>query len=291
MTASATETAAAALGAPSSDCYLYAILDERPPIFGNDGELFVVDAAGLCAVAGPVPPVVTAVASALRPVAPAEVGTGAPDPGDAAVASTLEAAVRAHEEVVERLFAVSSLLPLRFGTVVRSVAAVEELLLTRADEIRAQLDAVRDRCEWGIKIDWRRRAAEATARADTGDPGPGGGVPGPGRSYLAARKRERLAAAALEAACRQRAQGLLSTLCGMSRAACRIGGLRAPEPDDGSEWPSIRILDGSFLVRRDDEGRFFDALEAAIERQGDLRASVSGPWPPYSFVVPVEVGR
>lgn len=278
-------------GGGEEPVYLYAVLEgTSPPAVDAGawapGELELVAGGGLVVAAAPVPAIVADAARALE-----QTGGGTAEHAAGGL-DVLGDAVRAHEVAVERLFARNALLPLRFGTVARRRADVVRLLEQHADDLRAQLRRVKGRREWGVKLSWAAEVARSRAAGSADEPDVTAG--GPGRAYLAARRRERAEATGLVAACEACGGAIEEALAVWSEAKCRVGflgedDLAAPSPARPGPPPSVRVLDGAFLVAERDERLFFTALEEAVAREEGLTATVSGPWPPYSFVQPLEV--
>lgn len=241
--------------------------------FGAGVEL--VTAGRLCAVVGPVPP------SAVEVAALFDEEGGAPNAEPALEA--LEAAVRDHERVVERVLArVRTVLPVRFGTVLGSTDAVRDVLQRREHELAACLEGLEGRREWGLKVQWEAAAAAEAARTlvtapDSGSPE----VAGPGTLFFVAKRLERAMADAL----REAAAGVAWEI---DEAVRPLGVLQArravPEKGTGED---ICVFDGSLLVALEEEQRLSEALESVLTRHRGLSASLSGPWPPYSFAGPV----
>lgn len=199
----------------------------------------------------------------------------------------LERAVRDHERIVEDILAwASSLVPVRFGTVLTSTAALELLLSSNAGALDRALHAVAGRCEWGITVQWEADQAYDAARQRI-DSVSGPGPRGPGHQYLAMRRQERAMAHALSAACGAVAQHIESILGGVAQVRRSSGGWVEAERTDGGEGVApraITVLRVCALVSKDDEEPFSATLDAALRRYPGLSASISGPWPPYSFV-------
>jgi hypothetical protein len=84
--------------------------------------------------------------------------------------------VRRHHDVVRAVFQHASVLPLRFGTLFPHDDAARELLRRCHDEAVANLAALADHREWGVRV--RRPGAAPTAGLS-------------GTEYLALRRRER----------------------------------------------------------------------------------------------------
>src|SRR5262245_9714085 len=181
----------------------------------------------------------------------------------------------AHEAVVESLIDAPAVLPMKLLTIFNSDDRASEHM--RAD--RARLDTLVQRVanhhEWGIRVVLDRaraaRAAAATTKAK-------GGVSG--LAYLSWKKAERDASVDLADRARETMAALYDRLSAKSRAARRRS---------VSELP-VRggplLLDAAFLVPRS-RSKSFRAL-AAREARALLKrgygVSLTGPWPPYTFV-------
>lgn len=74
-----------------------------------------------------------------------------------------------HEKVLELILEHGSVLPLRFGTLYTSRAAVTEQLATQGPTIRAALNRVDGKVEWGLTVSWdMQRVAEKLRAEDAG---------------------------------------------------------------------------------------------------------------------------
>jgi hypothetical protein len=127
--------------------------------------------------------------------------------------------------------------------------------------------------EWGVRVVLDRTLAAAAApRKNLSS--------GTGLSYLAQKKAQRDSAKELASRARETVAALFDRLGARSSDARRRG---------ASEMPAQGgplLLDAAFLVPRG-RAATFKALAAreskALARQG-YGLSVSGPWPPYTFV-------
>jgi hypothetical protein len=137
----------------------------------------------------------------------------------------LERTARAHEDVVERLAAATTVLPLRFGSLHRDRAAVESFVAEKHDELAATLDRVRGCVEIGVKV-WLATppAAEAPEHRQAAS----------GRDYLERRRLARARAAEASASLDERLLGLHEGLLAVAEA----GVLNRPQP------PELSARDG-----------------------------------------------
>jgi hypothetical protein len=180
-------------------------------------------------------------------------------------------ALWAHEEVVERLMAEGSVLPIRFGSRLPTAAALPVALATHRGELLSALDAVRGRVELAVRAlrpaggdgGDARSAEEVAAEARAADHDAG-------RAYLRRRLelRDRMDAAAA---------ALHAPLAAAAVAGCRRPG-RTPD----------EVLRASYLVERPAMAEFSSRAQRLQREHPELAVVCTGPWPPWSFVdVPV----
>lgn len=179
----------------------------------------------------------------------------------------------AHEAVVEHVARPGvAVVPMKMFT----LFADDDRALAHVTRLRRKIDGllrrVSGRQEWGLRVtlDERRARAHAT--------GAGNGGPTPGTAFLLKKKAEKDAARRLAAQARTEADRLFDHLARHADAARR----RRPTADT----PARLLLEAAFLVPVT-RGRAFRAEMArrarALAPHGyDL--TLSGPWPPYSFV-------
>jgi gas vesicle protein GvpL/GvpF len=181
----------------------------------------------------------------------------------------------AHEAVVETFINAAALLPMKLFTIFTSDERALEHIARERPRIDAALNRVTDRAEWGVRvvID-RARAAESAAarrrRTSRSD----------GAEYLRIKKARRDAAAEVAA----RARGVVSELFDELSAQARDA-TRRPAADLPVQGGSL-LLDAAFLVARGATSRFRSAVARrarALAPHG-YAVSLTGPWPPYSFM-------
>ncbi|HEY8526904.1 MAG TPA: GvpL/GvpF family gas vesicle protein [Acidimicrobiales bacterium] len=201
----------------------------------------------------------------------------------------VDANARAHEAVLAGALAAGPVVPLSFGTVFHDRPRVAAVLRRHAEKIRAAVDGLAGRSEWGVKalVDtaacdaWLAERAERGAAAASPGADPGG--PGrAGRSYLAQRAAERRT--------RDERHRLLLDLAAEAHGALSELAVDActdpPQNPELSGHEGEMILNGAYLL--DDA-----AVEAFHRRAGELASrhagwgltvQVTGPWPPHHFV-------
>ena len=187
----------------------------------------------------------------------------------------LEDKARAHEDVLSAFAAVTTVVPLRFGTVYRDEDDVRRLLEERAESFEATLDRVRGRFELGVKV-WIDRARFQQALAVGDSHASGGG----GRAYLQRRQSELAAARDASA----RAAELARTAHERLRARAVEGVVNRPQPRELTGRDEDMLLNAAYLVEGD-AAPFVDEVERLAAEAAALGVTfeVTGPWPPYNF--------
>jgi hypothetical protein len=194
-----------------------------------------------------------------------------------------EKAIR-HERVVETCFLAGPVIPLRFCTIFESAARVEDLLARHAARLHEILRALEGCAEWALRayLDRPRFEAATAARAAAA------AAPAPaatrGRAYLEAK---RAALLAREATAGALARALDDAHEGLARAALR--GVRQAVPPVDASGDEL-VMKAAYLVPL--AGReAFEAAAAALRDRASadgIALRLTGPWPPYSFVPPLE---
>ncbi|HEX8181811.1 MAG TPA: GvpL/GvpF family gas vesicle protein [Pyrinomonadaceae bacterium] len=239
-----------------------------PPALEDDAPLELIAAADLCAVVSAVP-----LADYGEEVLPER------------LADATWTAVRAmrHERVVEHCARRASVVPLRFGTIYLTRVNVERMLAERGAELRAGVERLRGREEWGVNVYGERaellaqivkrspRLSELRAQAERATPG---------QAYLLQKKIETMRADEVRAESRRVAGEIERALAEVSAGTVRLRVLK----DEASEHGDA-VAKFAFLVER----ARFDEFRAAAEQLADEHAragyklELTGPWPAYNF--------
>jgi hypothetical protein len=204
----------------------------------------------------------------------ARYGEGAIERGLSDLAWVSRAAV-AHEQVVESFIGATAVLPMKLLTIFNSDdRAVEHV---RGD--RARLDALVKRVanhdEWGVRVILNpSRAVKATK------PKAGGAAARSGIAYLSQKKAQRDASLELAERAREAVAALYDRLAVQSRVARRRAASELPAPG------GPLLLDAAFLVPRSRAKRFqaLAARDARSMSRDGYELTLTGPWPPYTFV-------
>lgn len=194
----------------------------------------------------------------------------------------VEAQVRAHQSVLARAQAHGALAPLRFGTVYRDAAGVRAMLAEQGPRLRAALDRLAGRQEWGLKItvDAARLAEQAAAESprlrqlDEQLRGMAAGA-----AYLLAKKRAQLLREECAQAADRCARHCHERLAARAALAVASGGA-GPAAQGQPEL----ILNGAYLVDEAGVDGFIETVRELAVRFGGFGFDLSGPWPAYNFV-------
>jgi hypothetical protein len=188
----------------------------------------------------------------------------------------------AHEGVVESFIAAKAVLPMKLFTIFTSDARALAHVRAERPRIAALVKRVANQQEWGVRVVLdRTRAARVSATGRTGRARAAGKAStSSGAAYLTRKKSQQDAAVELAEHARETVAALYDRLSARSRLAKR----RAPGELPVQGGPLL--LDAAFLVPRARAASFraLAAREArALSRHG-YGLTISGPWPPYTFV-------
>jgi hypothetical protein len=187
----------------------------------------------------------------------------------------------AHEGVVAWFVDNSEILPVSLFTMYSTAEALKESAMPRAAELTAEIERLRDKREWDLKISFKeseveRHANTLSARIAQMDRELAAATPG--KRYLLEKKR----AEVLKGETRRAAQTLADEAYETLRAHT-VAARTLPIPRSGDALPVI--LHAAFLVHR----RYEPALMQAFEQEGrrlervGVELRFSGPWAPYRF--------
>jgi hypothetical protein len=212
----------------------------------------------------------------------ADYGEGALEVKLADAAWTATRALR-HERAVEHFARRATVLPLRFGTIYLSRENVARMLAGRAAQLRATLERLRGREEWGLNVYVERARlreqvaslSERLREMETEE-----AAAPPGRAYLLRKKVDALRDEEARAETRRAASTIESELKSVCDGAAR---LRVIKDEAGEQGETAARL--AFLVRREGFDDFRAAAERLAERYTPLgfRFELTGPWPAYNF--------
>jgi hypothetical protein len=197
----------------------------------------------------------------------------------------LERVARAHEAVLERSFALTTIVPLRLCTLYEDEAGVSAMLEREHAALDEALERLHGRQEWGVKVivDPERLAEAARASSpdaatfeeELTDRSAGG-------AYILRRRLERHV--------RERAESLAADVAAQVHARLQDWALDAvthgAQNRDLSGHEGDMLLNGAYLLEahRADGLRVLVAELEAHHRDLGARIELTGPWPPFNFV-------
>lgn len=187
-----------------------------------------------------------------------------PCAGLAAVAAACDHAgqeletVLAFGNVIERIHRRTTIIPVRYGTLLPDEAAVTERLSVAADHYRGLLAELEGCEEMGIRLPMAKPTIDSHPIRPAAS----------GRDYLQSLRRKYSATEQAENA----AAALDAALAGLYRKQRAEAGLFNGEP----------MYLASYLVPRDRLDAFLRKLDELADC-GNFKGLISGPWPPYNF--------
>ncbi|WP_164002032.1 GvpL/GvpF family gas vesicle protein [Pyxidicoccus caerfyrddinensis] len=170
-----------------------------------------------------------------------------------------------HQRVTEAVLREHTLLPVAFGTVLRSEAQVRALLRTAHDALSDTLTAMEDKVELGLKVIYHRE--HLARRLELED-----ATLGRREDEPEAEHEQRISAAIEDRVGRDMA-ALLEGLRPLSFASRNL----APVGDR-------MLLNAAFLVGRDWVESFESRVKSLAARWDTYAFRFTGPWAPYCFV-------
>jgi Gas vesicle synthesis protein GvpL/GvpF len=184
----------------------------------------------------------------------------------------------AHEAVIESFISETAILPMKLFTIFTSDARALEHIASQRARIASLVKRVANHQEWGVRLILDRTAAARTSAPSprrAAAPSVGSGV-----AYLTRKKAQRDTAVELASRARQTVAGLYDRFEARSKLAKRRSASELPVQG------GPLLLDAAFLVSRV-RAASFKALAGrearALSKQG-YAMTITGPWPPYTFV-------
>lgn len=180
----------------------------------------------------------------------------------------LEPHLRRHQEVLDRVPNGVTVVPFRFGTLVRGVAELSALVAAGRRELEHALQRLRNKDEWAVAAYGELTEAEGEVPAPAGS----------GRAYLVQKQRQRSDELAREQDLR-RAIGVVDAELRRFAVEATVSGV---EPANNARQMRMSM---AYLVDRGLTEDFLSKVAQVQERRDGpgVTVEVSGPWPPYNF--------
>jgi hypothetical protein len=187
----------------------------------------------------------------------------------------LSKAAIAHEAVVESFTGATAVLPMKLFTIFTSDDRAVAHVRSQRDRIAAVVKRVANHDEWGVRVALDRALATRASASMTP-----GKTPATGADYLTRKKARRDASVELAARARETVAALYDRLAERSKQSKRRSASDLPV-DSGP-----LLLDAAFLVPRTRSAAFRALVqrEARTLKAHGYDVTLTGPWPPYTFV-------
>jgi hypothetical protein len=183
----------------------------------------------------------------------------------------------AHEHVIETVMKTHTIIPMSFGTVFRTDDDIREVLRSIYPSVKDVLKQMSGKVEFGLKVTWDRdhvieemkrdheeihRFHQEITRKHLQS------------TYFARMQLGRM----IDKALAERAAEYVREIYEALRTICVASRDNKPIGDK-------MIMNAAFLIERERESEFDDAVNRIAKRFGDrLNFKYTGPWPPYNFV-------
>jgi hypothetical protein len=192
------------------------------------------------------------------------------------IQTATEGDVLQHEEVVEKLMADFTVLPMRFQSIAVGREDVISIMQSCYKDFRDNLDRLSDKREFGIKVLWPADKIRQDVIKTIGDVGLK-----TTESCTSANKKyvmERLKQYKIDKAFETKADKLIrvidTSFCGFA-AEKKLQKLKTAN----------LLLDAVYLVEKSRQNSFREAFNHIKDAHAGLKFLFSGPWPAYNFVI------
>lgn len=183
----------------------------------------------------------------------------------------------AHEHVIETVMKTHTIIPMSFGTVFRTDDDIREVLRSIYPSVKDVLKQMAGKVEFGLKVTWDRdRIVEELQREHEEIHRFHQEIT---RKHLQSTYFARMQLGRMiEKALQERSAEYVRDIYESLRAVCVASRDNKPIGDK-------MILNAAFLLEREREAEFDDAVNHVAKKFGDrLNFKYTGPWPPYNFV-------
>jgi hypothetical protein len=189
--------------------------------------------------------------------------------GNLARSEWLEAKVRAHERVLEAAIELTTVVPMRFGSIFSTSDALTSMLSDHKEDLSRSIDLIRGRAEWSVRVHYRQEDSAdhlVATRTETVT----------GRDYLLLKKEALRAVEEAAVSAEKLAEQVHANLARIAAGAVRTQPVGQPNRNV--------ILCAAYLVTDEDRSTFMETVERLQqEHAGKYMFEVTGPWPPYNF--------
>lgn len=193
--------------------------------------------------------------------------------------------LRAHEDVVEHIMKVTTIVPFKFGTILKDEKAVVRMLRDQEEDFRQLLAKFRGKVEYGLKVYADKQALmNHLAQSETRFAGQNEEQENlsRGTAYLLRRKREEALKEHVTAQLVQAAETIFQELGKDAADAKQNATLSQKQTGKKKDM----ILNAAYLVEREKAAHFWQGGQRLMEHYESMQLDLefSGPWPPYTFM-------
>ncbi len=190
---------------------------------------------------------------------------------------------RKHEAVLERVMRYGAVVPARLCTLFSDTQALKRSLAESEGRLRAALERIQGREEWGLKAFWDEGRLRAAAADDPALPvlDAAVAVANPGHAFVLRKRRE----ARLAELVSMRLDALVDEVLDAIEHVADEVRLRPLRPESATGREAPMSLNAAALVNVSTRETFQATIAdlSARYRDDGLVIKMSGPWPAYSF--------
>lgn len=180
-----------------------------------------------------------------------------------------------HERVVERLSEKFTVLPVKFLTTFNTKEDVLSMMKGYYRDFKRNLDRLREKVEFGLKVIWR---GEDIKQCITNAHHANGKVPVPDNSPLKNFMMKKYKQYKIQKEFEEKAESSIAVIDNIfSPFACekRLEGLKTGN----------LLLNAYYLIEKENQVDFKGAFEKLRKTFSHFQYLLSGPWPPYNFIL------
>lgn len=194
------------------------------------------------------------------------------------------ALLQAHEDVVDALMRQTTVVPFKFGTLLKDEAAASQMLLNEEERFKQLLARFANKAEWGLKV--YANTGALTRHIASTEPGIADlqrqrETLAPGAAYLLGKKLEQ----AIKDAVAARLASITESIFQQASVNAFEAKLSKTLPQKLTGKQQEMVLNAAYLVEKTSAARFCQQGKRLQERYTSigLELELSGPWPPYNF--------
>ena len=184
-----------------------------------------------------------------------------------------EESVLKHEEVVEALMNKFTVLPMRLYTVFGKKEETLSKVKDHYEDFIENLDKVRDKCEYGIKVIWAGNVIKERIINAHKNESPSAAPDQSGTKFM----KEKFEKYKIDKEFEEEADRCIAIVDGFFNRYVSEKRLEKLKTDN-------LLLSVAYLVDKEKSGDFKKAFEELRSSGGDLKYLLSGPWPAYNFI-------